>query len=116
MEDAWLEDLWTRYRGRCYQKDLKFSTLAHLITDALLEHQVSGNQAFERAQGRDALPVSIASTYDKLGHLPLALSEALLEEGTRRMSALLPSSPAVDPLPDCWAGHEVFGADGKVVK
>jgi hypothetical protein len=32
------------------------------------------------------------------------------------MGALLPQSPAVDPLPDCWAGHEVFGADGKAVK
>ena len=32
------------------------------------------------------------------------------------MNAVLPEIPAVDPLPDCWADHEVFGADGKAIK
>ena len=32
------------------------------------------------------------------------------------MNAVLPEIPAVDPLPACWAGHEVFGADGKAIK
>jgi hypothetical protein len=26
MDDSWLDDLWTRHRGRCYEQDLKFST------------------------------------------------------------------------------------------
>ena len=82
--------------------------MAHLIADALLEHSGSGNQAFERAQEAEVLPVSITSAYDKLGNLPLAVSETLLEEGTQRMNAVLPEIPAVDPLPDCWADHEVF--------
>lgn len=116
MADPWLEDLWERNRGRCYQKTLTFSTLAHLTADALLEHNGSGNQAFERAQEKKVLPVSIASTYDKLSHLPLPVSETLLEEGTRRLHTVLPAAVAVDPLPACWAGHEVFGADGKVIK
>ena len=90
--------------------------MAHLIADALLEHSGSGNQAFERAQEAEVLPVSITSAYDKLGNLPLAVSETLLEEGTQRMNAVLPEIPAVDPLPDCWADHEVFGADGKAIK
>jgi Transposase DDE domain len=116
MDDSWLEDLWSRHRGRCYERDLKFSTLAHLIADALLQHGGSGNQAFERAQEQQVLPVSITSAYEKLGNLPVPLSEALLEEGTRRMTAVLPEGPAVDPLPDCWADCDVFGADGKAVK
>jgi hypothetical protein len=116
LDDPWLDDLWTRHRGRCYERDLKFSTLAHLIADALLEHGGSGYQAFERAQERERLPVSITSAYEKLGHLPLPVSEALLEEGARRMNAVLPEVPAVDPLPDCWADHELFGADGKAIK
>ena len=49
MDDLWLDDLWRRKRGPCYQRDLKFSILAHLISNALLEHGGSGNQAFERA-------------------------------------------------------------------
>ena len=116
MSDSWLDDLWGRQCGRCYERDLKFSTLARLIADALLQHGGSGHQAFERAREAEALPVSIASTYEKLGNLPTAVSEALLEEGTRRMTEALPEAPAVDPLPDCWAGHDVFAADGKAVK
>ena len=116
LDDLWLDDLWTRHRGRCYEQDLKFSTLAHLIAEALLQHSGSGNQAFERAQEGAVLPVSITSTYEKLGNLPLSLSQALLEDGTRRMQAVLPERPAVDPLPDCWADHELFGADGKAIK
>jgi Transposase DDE domain len=116
MDDPWLDDLWARSRGRCYERDLKFSTLANLIADALLQHGGSGNQAFERAQEEQALPVSITSAYDKLGNLPVPLSEALLEEGTRRINEVLPELAAVDPLPDCWADFEVFGADGKAIK
>jgi hypothetical protein len=116
MDDPWLDDLWTRHRGRCYERDLKFSTLAHLIADALLEHGGSGHQAFERARDAAILPVSITSAYDKLGNLPVPVSEALLSEGTQRMNAILPELPAIDPLPDCWADFEVFGADGKAIK
>ena len=118
MADTWLDDLWQRTRGRCYERVLKFSTLAHLVADALVQHGGSGRQAFERAQEDDRLPVAIGSTFDKLGNLPLSVSETLLLEGTRRLQETLPEHPAVEafPLPACWAGHELFGADGKVIK
>jgi hypothetical protein len=116
MDEGWLEDLWRRHRGRCYENALKFSTLAHLITEALLEHEGSGLQAFERAEEAGTLPVSITASYAKLGTLPVLVSETLLEEGTQRLKAILPATPAVDPLPDCWADFEVFGADGKAIK
>ena len=95
MADDWLEDLWQRNRGRCYDRVLKFSTLAHLIADALLEHGGSGRQSFERAHEEDKLPVSNGSAYEKLGNLPLSVSEALLEEGTQRLLETLPENPAV---------------------
>jgi hypothetical protein len=118
LADSWLDDLWQRERGRCYEQVLKFSTLARLVADALVQHNGSGRQAFERGQEADSLPVSIGSTYEKLGNLPLSLSEALLGEGTQRLHELLPESPVVDsfPLPACWKGHELFGADGKAIK
>jgi Transposase DDE domain len=118
LDDPWLDGVWERNRGRCYEKTLKFCTLAHVVANALLEHDGSGRQAFERAQEAERLPVSIGSTYEKLGNLPLSLSEAMLEEGTARLHELLPVGPAVDPfpLPACWDGFEVFGADGKAIK
>jgi hypothetical protein len=118
LADPWLADLWERERGRCYEKVLKFSTLARLVADALAQHSGSGRQAFERGQESNALPVSIGSTFGKLGNLPLSLSQTLLEEGTQRLGEILPEKPAVDsfPLPACWKGHEVFGIDGKAIK
>jgi len=118
LADSWLSDLWQRNRGRCHQRVLQFSTLAHLIIDALAQHGGSGRQAFERGQEANRLPVSINSAYEKLGNLPVALSESLLEEGTQRLHAMLPERPVVDsfPLPACWEGHELFGADGKAIK
>ena len=42
----------------------------------------------------------------------------MLGEGTTRLHELLPVNPAVEafPLPGCWEGFEVFGADGKAIK
>ncbi|HEX3449293.1 MAG TPA: transposase, partial [Isosphaeraceae bacterium] len=118
LADSWLQDLWNRERGRCYEKVLEFSTLARLVAEALTQHGGSGRQAFERGQESDTLPVAISSAFDKLGNLPLPLSEKLLEEGTQRLVEILPAGSAVDPfpLPGCWEGHEVFGVDGKAIK
>jgi hypothetical protein len=118
LADSWLEDLWNRERGRCYEKILQFSNLARLIAEALTQHGGSGRQAFERAQECDTLTVEISSVFEKLGNLPLPLSEKLLEEGTQRLADLLPNDSVVDPfpLPTCWGGYEVFGLDGKAIK
>jgi hypothetical protein len=111
MADDWLDDLWQRHRGRCYERVLKFSTLAQLVCDALVEHGGSGRQSFERGREADKLPVSNGSAYEKLSHLPLPLSAAMLEEGTQRLYEILPAQKTEDwfPLPDCWKGHELNG-------
>jgi hypothetical protein len=115
MADAWLDDLWDRTRGRCQERVLRFGTLAHLVAEALLQHGGSGRQAFERGQEKGRLPVSLGSAFEKLGNLPVPLSEAFLEEGTRRLKETLPDDP-VEPLADCWAEFDVFASDGKAVK
>jgi hypothetical protein len=118
LADAWLADLWNRERGRCYERVLDFSTLARLVAEALTLHGGSGRQAFERGQESDTLPVTISSAFEKLGNLPLPLSEKLLEEGTQRLAKILPPKSRVDafPLPACWKSYEVLGIDGKAIK
>jgi Transposase DDE domain len=118
LADSWLDDLWNRERGRCYEKVIEFSTLARLVGEALTQHGGSGRQAFERGQESNTLPVAISSAFEKLGNLPLPLSQGLLEEGTLRLEEILPEKSAVDsfPLAACWKGHEVFGVDGKAIK
>jgi hypothetical protein len=118
LADDWLADLWERERGRCYERVLEFGTLARLVAEALTQHNGSGRQAFERAQESKTLPVSIGSAFEKLGNLPVPLSEKLLGEGTQRLREILPTKRAVAsfPLPGCWKQHEVFGIDGKAIK
>jgi hypothetical protein len=116
MADDWLDDVWKRERGRCYEKILDFPTLAHLVVDALLEHDGSGCQAFERGREDGKLDVSNGSTFEKLGNLPLPLSEALLGEGTQRLHEILPGGVEACPLSACWVSYEVFGVDGKAIK
>jgi len=78
LSDSWLQDLWSRRRGRCYEKVLEFSTLARLVGEALTQHGGSGRQAFERGRESNTLPVAISSAFDKLANLPVPLSENLL--------------------------------------
>ena len=49
--------------GACYEQEMKFSTLAHLIADALLEHSGSGNQALEQTAGAG----EVFAGFDHLG-------------------------------------------------
>jgi hypothetical protein len=118
LADSWLEEVWDENRGRCYSDVLQFSTLANLIAEALTQHGGSGRQTFERAREAGTLQVAISSAFEKLGNLPLNVSEQLLEGGTHRLQEVLPKKPATDPfpLPKCWDGHAVFGLDGKAIK
>src|SRR5438132_8712881 len=73
-----LDALFEQHRGVCYTKELTFATLVALIGDALLEHDGSARQSFERGRAQGELTVTPQAAYDKLGRLPLAVSEAFL--------------------------------------
>jgi hypothetical protein len=111
-----LNDLFDRHRGAAYQRQLTFATLVSLIGDALLEHDGSGRQSFQRAREDGELTVSIQAAYQKLGRLPLAVSEAFLAEATQQLLQVLPAprpDPALAPTLDAW---NLVVVDGKVVK
>lgn len=116
LDERFLDGLFDRHRGRCYQDTLKFPTLVYLVRDALLVHDGSGRQSFERAREAGELPVSIANAYGKLSRLPPGLSAALLAEGAQRLAAVLPGGAGASPLPASLRGMGVVVVDGKKIK
>jgi hypothetical protein len=117
--DDCLDDLYDRHRGRTYQKKITFPLMAQLVRDALLEPEGSGHKSFCHAQQDGSLEAVLSSTYDKLGHLPFAVSEAFLAEGANRLRQVFPDAEGAahnDPLPLSLRDFEVIVVDGKVVK
>jgi hypothetical protein len=115
--EPFLDGLFEAHRGRCYQDALRFPTLVYLVRDALLVHDGSARRSFVRAQEAGELPVAVASAYAKLSRLPVALSEALLAEGSRRLAALMPEGVAAGrEVPASLGGFEVVAVDGKKAK
>ena len=113
--EPFLDDLYDRNRGRCYEKALSFSTLVRLIEDALIQYQGSGRKSCDHAAERDAMPVTPSAFYRKLARVPLAVTHALLSETTRRIT---PLSPARDssPIPGSLRGMVLLPIDGKKIK
>ena len=118
-DDDSLHKLYDRHRGRTYQKKITFPLLAQLVRDALLQPSGSGHKSFCQAQQDGILPAVLSSTYDKLGHLPFAVSEAFLAEGADRLRHVFPETQVAavdDPIPPSLREFEVTVLDGKVVK
>ena len=115
LEPEVLNSLFRAHRGRGYEKTLTFSSLVHLIADALLEHGGSGRKSFRSARERQTMPVSDQASYGKLRRVPVALSVAFLSRTTERIRALFPE-PTGSPLPASLQGFNVFAHDGKKIK
>jgi hypothetical protein len=118
-DDDGLQRLYDRHRGSTYEKKITFPVMVSLVRDALLEPDGSGNKSFRQARADGTLTAALSSTYDKLGHLPLAVREAFLAEGADRLHQVFPDHTAealVDPLPVSLRAFEVLVLDGKVVK
>src|SRR5258708_5201997 len=114
LDERHLGDLFERHRGRCYERELSFAAVVYLLRDALLVHEGSGNASFTAARQASALPVTVKSTYEKLGRFPLELSLALLRETTVKLLGLLPQGQ--DRLAASLAGLTVIAFDGKKIK
>jgi hypothetical protein len=112
-----LNALFEAHRGACYTRELSFATLVALIGDALLEHDGSGRQSFQRGRAKGTLSVTDQAAYQKLGRLPLAVSEAFLSASTQGLLEVLPAAPQADaPLPDSLGALVVIVLDGKAIK
>jgi Transposase DDE domain len=114
-DDAFLDGVFERHRGRSYRGIVSFPLFVHLLADALLGHHGSAHQTFQRALEDDSLAASIQAMYGKLRRVPLELSMGLFAEASARLRAL--AAPAVaNPLPASLASFWALGFDGKKLK
>jgi Transposase DDE domain len=111
-DPLFLLSVFARHCGLGYEKEIRFEVLVQLIADALLEHQGSGRKSFERGREQGLLTASVQAVYQKLGRVPLGLSEAWLAESTARVRPVYPNGAGV-PLPSSLQGLEVIIVDGK---
>jgi hypothetical protein len=115
-QEEFLEGVFERHRGRSYEDVLTFSTLVRLVSDALLEYEGSGRQAFERARHAGELETGARAPYGKLARIPLCLSLGLLSEAVLRLNELYPPAVVDHAVPESLRKMEVIYHDGKTIK
>ena len=113
---AFLDEVYSRHRGRSYQWILTFPVMVYLIADALLHYRGSGRRSFQAAKDEGSLEASITAAFGKLRRLPIPLSMGFLTDCTVRLMELFPEDvPAVE-LPVSLARMEPVILDGKAIK
>jgi hypothetical protein len=116
LKPSVLDSLFEHHRGRSFQDILSFATFVELIRDALVLHQGSGRQSFQRAHEQGDLPTCIEAPYGKLRRIPISLSLGFFEDITERIGPLMPKEAQVDRIPASLAGMTVTILDGKQIK
>lgn len=114
-DPLFLLSVFARHCGLGYEKESSFGVLVQVIADALLEHQGSGRKSCERGREQGLLTASVQAMYQKLGRVPLGLSEAWRAESTARVRSVYPVAAEV-PLPLTLAGLKVIVVDAKAIK
>jgi Transposase DDE domain len=113
--DARLQAIFDKNRGRCYDGVIRFPNMVTLIGDALLEFGGSGNQSFSRARETGELNASKEAAYGKLGRLPIPLSQAFLSDLSHSLRELFPEQARRRP-PTSLRDFNTITMDGKAIK
>jgi hypothetical protein len=116
LSPALLDKVFRVHRGRSFKHVLSFSTLVRLIGDALLQHNGSGRQSFQRAKEQGILPVSLEAIYGKLRRIPMSLSLGFLEAASGHLQALFPGNAKAWNVPSSLRGFTPVILDGKTIK
>lgn len=110
-----LQAIWNEHRGRCYEREISFDVMVNLIADALIKYEGSGRKAFETGIENEELGASLQAAYQKLGRLPIAVSQAFLSECSFALSEAYPLW-AEYRLPKSVNKFRVLVVDGKAIK
>jgi Transposase DDE domain len=112
--DAFLDELYQRYRGDCYENAITFPHFLRLLRDALLERHGSFSAALDHAAEQGQLDASRVAYYGKLRRTPLRLSVAYLRESAALLRPL--GRPNGNPLPASLDRFHIRIFDGKKLK
>src|SRR5581483_11030417 len=108
LDPRHLDQLFARTAKRQYTHDLLFSSLVDLMTRVVLGQEPSVHAAYR--QLHDQLPVSDQSIYNKLQHVELPVSAALVQDSARRVAPVIDTLRA--SLPPLLPGYRVKFLDG----
>lgn len=115
-DDAFLDGVFARHRGRSYESTIAFPTFVHLIADALLGHRGrSAHRTFQHARADESLEATVQAMYGKLRRVPLDLSLGLFAESAARLRSVA-SEAVAHELPKSLDAFWVLGFDGKKIK
>jgi hypothetical protein len=114
-DDDFLDGVFTRHRGRSFNKAISFPQFVHLVSEALLGHRGSAHQTFRQAQENETLAASVQAAYRKLAKVPLPLSLGFFAEAAERLDTLTPTT-AAHPAPKSLADFRLLAFDGKKLK
>jgi len=103
-----LDQLFARTAQQQYTNQLLFSTLVDLMSRVVLGQEPSVHAAYRKLE--DQIPVSDQSVYNKLQHVELAVSAALVEDSAQRVAPVIAKLRA--SLPPLVPGYRVRFLDG----
>jgi len=108
LDPQHLDQLFARAAQRQYTNELLFSTLVDLLSRVILKQEPSVYAAYRTLEPQ--IPVSDQSIYNKLQHVELAVSAALVRDSAQRVGPVLEQLRA--KLPPLVAGYHVRFLDG----
>lgn len=111
LESQHLDQWYEQNRGRSYQRVLAFSELVTILRDCLLAN-TSVHQHWSR---HDDLGVTAPAFHQKLGRIPVELSERFLADTTARLAELVDIRPQ-RTLPATLADLRPLVIDARTIK
>jgi hypothetical protein len=103
-----IDQLFARTAQRQYTHELLFSSLVDLMSRVVLAQEPSVHAAYRKLE--DQLPVSDQSIYNKLQHVELPVSAALVHDSAQRVAPVIRALRA--SLPPLLPGYRVRILDG----
>lgn len=115
-DESFLKEVFDSHRGRSYERELSFSTMVHVTSEALLHYAGSGRRSIEAAREAELIETSVAAAFGKLRRIPIPLSTGFLSRCSDRLTQLFPESVTASDSPDSLSDFESIVLDGKALK